>query len=85
MSVKVFYNLKVLYGPSVVRATSIYHVCIEMRQGLVQIHHCQWLYHFFINKEIAITTAERFVVVFFSVMRHFENFAQNQTFDLQQR
>ena len=25
----------------------------------IEILHCQWLYHFFINKTIAITTDER--------------------------
>ena len=32
---------------------------MEKRPSLVQIHHWRWLYHFFINKKIAITTAER--------------------------
>ena len=31
---------------------------LGLRQSLVLIHHCCWLYHFFINKKMAITTAE---------------------------
>ena len=51
--------LNVLGYPAAFRAKSIYHVCIEMRRSLVYIHYCRWFYHFFINKTIAITTAER--------------------------
>ena len=71
------YNLKVLGCPSAFRAKSIYHVCIEMRQSLVLIHHCRWLYHCFVNKNIA----ERL----FLSRGILETCPKSNMFDLQQR